>query len=89
VSITIHPLPDVVEGDKVSIRATVPFSGPVLGAVSPHGGRAQRIDLNRRGRSEAVGEFVPDSPGRWWVSVKHQGVTAEACFWVRARRVQF
>jgi hypothetical protein len=89
VSITIHKLPDVMQGDKVPVRATVPVGGAVLGAVSPHGGTARRIDLNRRGRSTVEGEFVPDSPGRWWVAVKHQGVTAEACFWVSPRRVQF
>lgn len=87
--ITIESLPNVVAGDLVSVRATVPQGGQVAGAVCPHGGDSHTLSLNRRGRSLVVGQFRPDRPGRWWVSVRHEDVTAEACFWVSARRVQF
>ena len=89
--ITIQDLPNVMQGDPVVVYATVSpvHARPVTASVSAHADEdSQPLDLRPVGPGGLQGTFRPDRPGRWWVAVSHSDVTAEACFWVKARQVR-
>ena len=90
--IELGPLPSAaVVGDPVTVSARItPTANGAKCFASPHNeGTGQEVNLRSRRGGAMEGVFTPDAPGRWWVGIRHDGSTTEACFWVSPRRVRF
>ena len=81
----------VVVGDPVTVSVRItPTANGAQCFASPHDeGTSQEVNLHSRPGGMMEGKFTPDCPGRWWVAIRHDGSTTEACFWVSPRRVRF
>lgn len=54
-------------------------------SVRPHDGETRDVQV-RVTRHGGEGTFIPDRPGRWWVTVQGESEVAQGCFWVAPRR---